>query len=226
MKKPNTRCWRRLTARQIYGSSWLHSLPRLSSPTCPLEQAATRPILAVPAEDRTYKLHFLTWVRRAGGSHNGRDPAGQTRGVPLRTAHGPRLLGRPRKGRALGVGCRPRRRPRPRLHDSRTMTRTRGSPLPRLLRASTDNRQFKEAEFSRGACKTSFVGSASAGFRSQNSVFRIVTLSRSTCSIILTPDSCILTSLLQTPRRGFARASLIRTAMRPNCCPPFRRALL
>ena len=60
----------------------------------------------------------------------------------------------------------------------------------------------------RGACKTSFVGSASAVFRSQYSEFRIVTISQATCSIILTPDSCILTSLLQTPRRGFCKSPL------------------
>jgi hypothetical protein len=46
----------------------------------------------------------------------------------------------------------------------------------------------------RGACKTSFVGSASAVFRRQNSEFRIGTLSRATCTIILTPDFLPITS--------------------------------
>jgi hypothetical protein len=78
-----------------------------------------------------------------------------------------------------------------------------------------------------GACKTSFVGSASAVFRSQNSEFRIGTLSRATCTNILTPEFCILTSLLQTPQRGFARASRNRNRNLnpPTLADPTRRRL-
>jgi hypothetical protein len=78
-----------------------------------------------------------------------------------------------------------------------------------------------------GACKTSFVGSASAVFRSQNSEFRIGTLSRATCTNILTPEFCILTSLLQTPQRGFARASRNRNLSLnpPTLADPTRRRL-